>query len=163
MKLTNQLFLPLILFILVPALAFSQQESQHNKSKIINSSTITVNKKTNCRCCTKWVNYLKDNGFTVAVKTPDSISAVKDKLDVPGDLRSCHTATINGYVVEGHVPTEAIIKLLQTQPEAKGIAVPGMPTGTPGMGSDGTSYKVHLFNEQGKQSVFGTYSESEKK
>ena len=159
MKLTDQSFLPLFFFIFVPMLAFSQQQSQQNKSEIINSSTITVNKKKNCRCCSKWVQYLKKNGFSVKVKTPDPVSTVKDSLDVPENLRSCHTAIINGYVVEGHVPTEAITKLLQNQPEAKGISVPGMPTGTPGMGSDGSSYKVYLFNKQGEQSVFGTYSE----
>ena len=93
----------------------------------------TVYKSPECGCCHVWVGYLRDNGFDVGVKDMDDVTAVKDRFGVPDDLWSCHTAVIGGYVVEGHVPVEAIDRLLADKPQIKGIALPGMPSGNPGM------------------------------
>ena len=86
-----------------------------------------------CECCGDWVTHLEADGFVVEVVMTDALEAVKDRHGVPAPLRSCHTAIIEGYVVEGHVPAADIHRLLQQRPQAGGIAVPGMPVGSPGM------------------------------
>lgn len=88
---------------------------------------------TNCGCCTGWVQHLKDAGFTVTVQETAQLPAVRKRLGVPGDLAACHTAEIGGYVIEGHVPAFALRQLLEKRPTAIGLAVPGMPAGSPGM------------------------------
>lgn len=118
---------------------------------------ITVYKRPNCRCCTAWADYLEENGFSVTQTPSDTLQALKDHYQVPEELESCHTALVDGYVVEGHVPVESINKMLNEQPDALGLAVPNMPTGTPGMGNDGTPYDVHIFNAAGKDSVYAEY------
>ena len=93
--------------------------------------TAMVYKSPTCGCCTKWVDHLRENGFAVQIREPADMNAVKDRLEVPTDMRSCHTAVIGGYVVEGHVPATDIKRLLRDRPKAKGLAVPGMPLGSP--------------------------------
>ncbi len=93
----------------------------------------TVYKSPECGCCHVWVGYLRENGFDVRVKDMDDVTSVKNRFGVPDDLWSCHTAVIGGYAVEGHVPVEAINRLLAEKPRIKGIALPGMPSGSPGM------------------------------
>ena len=95
---------------------------------------ILVHKDPNCGCCTGWVQHLKDAGFTVTVQETAQLPAVRKRLGVPGDLAACHTAEIGGYVIEGHVPAFALRQLLEKRPTAIGLAVPGMPAGSPGMG-----------------------------
>lgn len=130
--------------------------AQQNNEQLVEaeSKEITVFKKPNCHCCTKWVSYLEENGFTVDASQSDTLDAVKDHYLVPEELESCHTAVIDGYVVEGHVPVESINKLLESEPDAQGIAVPGMSTGTPGMGNDGTPFEVYLFDEEGNRLLY---------
>ena len=94
---------------------------------------ITVTKDPNCGCCGGWVDHLKAEGFAVEVIETAAVNRVKAKLGVPNDLASCHTAEVEGYVIEGHVPAVAIRRLLAEKPQAKGLAVPGMPVGSPGM------------------------------
>lgn len=86
-----------------------------------------------CGCCGAWVAHLRDHGFAVEVVTTDDMQGVKDRQAVPAPLRSCHTALIDGYVIEGHVPATDISALLAQRPRAAGLAVPGMPAGSPGM------------------------------
>lgn len=86
-----------------------------------------------CGCCHGWITYLRKNGFKVAVKEEDDMDAIKERLGVPANMRSCHTAVIAGYAVEGHVPLAAIENLLREKPRVVGIASPGMPSGSPGM------------------------------
>lgn len=86
-----------------------------------------------CGCCGAWVAHLEDHGFAVDVIMTEDLEAVKDRNGVPASLRSCHTGLIDGYVIEGHVPATDIQRLLDERPEAGGIAVPGMPVGSPGM------------------------------
>jgi hypothetical protein len=114
-----------------------------------------------CGCCHKWVEHLRANGFSVTLNDAPSMKAVKARLGVPPALASCHTGEIGGYVVEGHVPAQAIKRLLVEKPEARGLAVPGMPIGSPGMeveGSDPETYDVMLFGAAEPQ-VFGRFRE----
>lgn len=119
-------------------------------------------KNPNCPCCGRWAAYMEENGFSVTqitVKTKDQLASINDKYGVPNRVRGCHTALIDGYVVEGLVPVEAINKLLKERPDAKGIAVPGMPAGAPGMRIRGnrTPVDVYLFNGKGQVTYFGKF------
>lgn len=144
----------ILLFLLsVPFMCYGQQ----NNEQLAKSTEVTLYKTPNCKCCTKWASYLEKNGFTVNVNPSDTLDAVKEHYLVPEELKSCHTAIIDGYVVEGHVPVESINKLLESEADAQGIAVPGMPTGTPGMGNDGTPYEVLIFDAKGDTSVYDEY------
>jgi hypothetical protein len=109
---------------------------------------IKVSKDPNCGCCTGWVEHLHSSGFTATVVDAPDMQAVKQRLGVPAELASCHTAEIAGYVIEGHVPASAINRLLAEKPQARGLAVPGMPIGSPGMeGGTPEPYEVILFGK----------------
>jgi hypothetical protein len=116
---------------------------------------ITVYKLATCGCCGKWVEHLKANGFQTTVHEVGSVDEYKEEYGVPKELESCHTAVVDGYTIEGHVPAADILRLLKERPAAKGLAVPGMPLGSPGMeASRKDAYDVLLFTEDGKTSVF---------
>ncbi|WP_018416570.1 DUF411 domain-containing protein [Teredinibacter turnerae] len=117
---------------------------------------ITVYKKPDCFCCDKWVEYLRKHKYKVTVVSTRNVSAEKKRLGVPVKLKSCHTAEIGGYVVEGHVTHRDIKKMLVFQPKIIGIAVPGMPIGTPGMerGKRVEKYNVMSFDGDGNIKVF---------
>ena len=118
---------------------------------------IKVYKSPTCGCCKAWVQHVRDAGFTVAAVDVDDVDPYKRKFGVPEDLVSCHTGVIEGYVVEGHVPADLIDRLLREKPkDAKGLAVPGMPMGAPGMemGIAKDRYDVILFKRNGGKSVF---------
>jgi hypothetical protein len=118
---------------------------------------IHVSKDPNCGCCTGWVEHLRNNGFTATVANTADMQVVKARLGVPEKLASCHTAEIAGYVIEGHVPAHAINRLLAEKPKARGLAVPGMPIGSPGMeGGRPEVYEVILFGESAPVG-FGRY------
>lgn len=118
--------------------------------------TIAVTKDPNCSCCAGWVDHLKAAGFPVTVTTSTEMKATKLRLGVPDDLASCHTAEVEGYVVEGHVPASAIQRLLAEKPDGAGLAVPGMPAGSPGMGGAPAPFDVILFSS-GSRKTFGRY------
>ena len=117
---------------------------------------IVVYKNPDCGCCTKWVQYLQDNDYNVTIEDTRDVPAVKQRLGVPEKLAACHTAVIDGYVVEGHITHRDIKRLLLFRPDITGIAVPGMPIGTPGMerGDSKQSYDVISFDDQGNTEVF---------
>ncbi len=119
---------------------------------------ITVHKTPWCGCCTGWSAHLRDAGFDVTELKHDDLAPIKARLGVPVALESCHTAEVGGYAIEGHVPAADIIKLLADRPKALGLAVPGMPMGSPGMemGSDRDAYDVVLFDAQ-TSTVFTRY------
>ncbi|HMN37723.1 MAG TPA: DUF411 domain-containing protein [Hyphomicrobium sp.] len=107
---------------------------------------ITVWKDPDCGCCGKWVDHLRRNGFIATVFDTSDVRSVKARLGVPAELASCHTAEIAGYAIEGHVPAQAILRLLAQKPAGRGLAVPGMPIGSPGMeGGAPQPYDVVLF------------------
>lgn len=116
------------------------------------SSAILVHIDPNCGCCAGWVRHLKDAGFTVTVEKTTNLQPVRKRLGVPADLAACHTAEVGGYVLEGHVPAAAVRRLLEEQPAAIGLAVPGMPAGSPGMeGGVPQKYEVVLFGATGRK------------
>ncbi len=100
------------------------------------SALVTVYSSPTCGCCHEYEKYLEENGFEVEPIQTEELSDMKDELNIPEEMRSCHTAKVGEYFVEGHVPVEAIWKLLDEQPPISGIALPGMPPGSPGMGGD---------------------------
>ena len=118
----------------------------------------TVFKSPTCGCCAEWVKILRRAGINLEAKDLESLSKIKKMLQVPVALQSCHTAIIGNYVVEGHVPVREIKRLLDEKPKATGIAVPGMPIGSPGMeqGDRRDSYQVFLFQNGGNR-VFAEY------
>lgn len=114
-----------------------------------------VYKDPNCGCCHNWVEIMRTSGFDVSVRDTDDMASIKTRYKVGRSLASCHTALAGGYVVEGHVPADVIRKLLTEKPKVLGIAVPGMPVGSPGMeGSRKDPYEVLTFDAAGKTTVF---------
>lgn len=113
---------------------------------------VTVYKSPTCECCKKWVEHLKAAGFTVNVHDEANMVQVKDDAGVPDAARSCHTARVGNYVVEGHVPADLIVKMLDERPHIAGIAAPGMPVGSPGMerGDAKPPYDIVSFTKDGK-------------
>ena len=115
---------------------------------------VAVTKDPSCGCCGKWVTHLKEAGFPVEVTDSAGVNRLKVLLGVPQALASCHTAEVDGYVIEGHVPASAIKRLLAERPQGRGLAVPGMPVGSPGMeveGSEPETYSVILFGPSGQR------------
>ena len=122
------------------------------------ATTIAVIKDPDCGCCTEWVAHLRAAGFEVEVTDTREQSAISARLGVPEQLRGCHSATVDGYVIEGHVPAADITRLLAEKPAARGLAVPGMPMGSPGMEQGGRTdpYVTVLFGD-GTARVFAQH------
>lgn len=120
---------------------------------------IVVYRSPSCGCCSKWLAHLKENQFNVKDIVTDDVQAIKEKYGVSKEMASCHTAVVNGYVIEGHVPASDIKKLLTTKPKVVGISVPGMPSGTPGMEMGGRKdpYQVVSFDKEKNYKVFTNY------
>ncbi|MGQ4273959.1 DUF411 domain-containing protein [Terrihabitans sp. B22-R8] len=115
-------------------------------------AVIDVARSPQCGCCGGWIDHMRAAGFTVNDRLLDDVVPLKTALGIPADLHSCHTAVIEGYAIEGHVPAEDVRRLLAERPAARGIAVPGMPMGSPGMeaGSQRDPYEVVLFGAEGR-------------
>ncbi len=121
---------------------------------------ITVYKSPTCGCCTAWVDHLKAAGFEVKAINRDDMGSIKKQYGVSEKLASCHTAIIDGYVLEGHVPAADVKRLLKDKPAIIGLTAPGMPMKSPGMQAKGLppkDYDVLAFDKQGKVSVFSHY------
>ena len=119
--------------------------------------SVVVYKSPTCGCCTKWIDHLKQAGFAVTVRDTANVAPIKRHHGVPQALESCHTALVGGYVVEGHVPAGVIQRLLRERPAVAGIAVPGMPAGSPGMeypDARPQPYDVMAFRAEGGWSVY---------
>lgn len=125
------------------------------------TNLIHVVEGTGCECCKQWTRYLQENGFEVTHEERFGVLLMQHKLDfgVPVEVSSCHTGLIDGYFLEGHVPAADIRKLLAERPHARGLAVPGMPYGSPGMGPDSKreAYDVLLIRKDGSPEVFTRY------
>jgi hypothetical protein len=121
--------------------------------------TVEVFKSPTCGCCANWVKHLEAHGFATKVTDIDDMTQIKSKYGVPGRLQSCHTGVVNGYVLEGHVPAAEVQRLLKERPAVVGVAVPGMPVGSPGMevGNTVQPYDVLTFNKQGQTTVFASH------
>lgn len=121
---------------------------------------IVVHKSPTCGCCNGWIAHLRESGFEVDARDEDDMRPVKARAGVPAGKHSCHTAFVAGYLIEGHVPAEDIKRLLAQRPGAKGLAVPGMPLGSPGMEMpDGRTqpYAVELVHRDGSTAVFARH------
>lgn len=131
----------------VPALAVPLQK------------TVEVYKNRSCGCCGSWVTHLKSAGFAVTVKEVPDTGVVRKRLGLPDANGSCHTAVVDGYALEGHVPAAQIRRLLASRPDAIGLAVPGMPASSPGMDMPGANdrYDVLLVDRRGGSTVFARY------
>ena len=123
------------------------------------SETMVVYKSPTCGCCGAWVDHAREAGFEVEVRDMPNVMPIKQEHGVPGHLSSCHTTLVGGYVVEGHVPVEDVRRLLDERPQIAGIAVPGMPAGSPGMemGSRKDPYDVIAFTRDGAVSVYASH------
>jgi hypothetical protein len=137
-----------VLVVMVGAVSAAQQPA---------AFPVTVYKSPTCGCCAKRNEHMKANGFAVTSNDMPDMASIKDKNGVPAPLRSCHTAIVGGYVIEGHVPADVIKKLLRERPQVAGIAVPGMPMGSPGMeGPTKDTYQVVSFDKKGATTVYAT-------
>ncbi len=122
------------------------------------STTVTVYKSPTCGCCKDWEKHMREAGFTVVSHDTNDMAPVKHEHGITQDIGSCHTATVGGYVLEGHVPAADVKRLLAERPAVAGLAVPGMPMGSPGMeGLYKDKYNVVAFDRDGGRSVFASY------
>ena len=152
-------FSVLALLIFTPALNAAPIKSENN----LNFPKIISYRSASCGCCKKWVNHLRSNGLEVVDNIVEDISLIKEQYSIPNNFRSCHTAKMGNYLLEGHVPFQSIKKLNLKSPTIAGIAVPGMPHGSPGMevhnhGSHShnhyKSYEVYSFGENIQEEIF---------
>ncbi|PCJ51148.1 MAG: hypothetical protein COA74_01440 [Gammaproteobacteria bacterium] len=133
-------------------------------NEITATDHLTVYKNANCKCCDKWILHMKDNGFNTISQNLSDLSDIKEKFQIHPKLRSCHTATKDGFVFEGHIPAKFIQKFLDEKPKgAKGLSVPAMPTGTPGMefGDMLQPYKIYLLKVDGTIEIYAEVNSAE--
>lgn len=147
-------------FIAISLLTVNVGVRAENPDKPID---IVVHRSPTCSCCGKWLEHLKQNNFNVKDVVTNDVQAIKDKYGVTRELSSCHTAIVDGYVVEGHVPANDIKTLLKTRPKIVGLAVPGMVNGSPGMemGDKSDPYEVISFDHEKQVKVFNSYKDKQ--
>lgn len=148
---TRKLFVALAVVLAVPSL-YAQAQRQAAPS-------VDVFKSATCGCCSKWVDHMRKAGFTVHVTdlAEPELQKIKARYNVPASARSCHTAQVDGFTIEGHVPASEVKRLLKDKPKVLGLAVPGMPLGSPGMEVSGMKphpYNVLTFDKDGKATVY---------
>jgi hypothetical protein len=118
---------------------------------------VALFKNPGCGCCEDYAAYLRQHGFTVTVKETDKLADMSTKAGIPAELEGCHLAFLGGYVVSGHVPIEAVDKLLTERPQLKGLALSGMPLGSPGMSGDKQGpFKVYIIGSDGRAELYMT-------
>ncbi|MEX2271183.1 MAG: DUF411 domain-containing protein [Vicinamibacterales bacterium] len=138
----------------------AQTAAQRARAAAPKPVMMAVYKTPTCGCCAKWVEHMKQNGFTVHVTDLNDLSSIKSKHGVPTGVQSCHTGIVNGYVVEGHVPAADVKRMLKERPAVAGLALPGMPAGSPGMevpGRPAQPYDVLTFDKNGVTRVFAKH------
>lgn len=148
--------------LLLTAACTGQSQTPTEEASDESGHAMTVYHDPQCGCCGKWVEHMQANGFEVETVPTGDMNRIKRELGVPRDLPSCHTARVGDYIIEGHVPAEDVLRLLSEQPDARGLSVPGMPLGSPGMEVDHRrmAYDVILFDDD-ETSVFNHYPEIE--
>jgi hypothetical protein len=135
----------------------AEPAARDDVSAIATQLVIEVHRSATCGCCEEYETYLRDNGATVTEVVHDDIAAAKEEMGIPYEVWSCHTSIVEGYIVEGHVPLEAIADLLDTRPQIDGIGLAGMPAGSPGMGGvKSEPWEIRTI-DGGKLGSFGTY------
>ena len=137
--------------------ASAVQATDADATRVV-APVVVVHKSPTCGCCEKWVEHLHAEGFATQVIDTNELGALKQSLKVPSEHSSCHTAVVDGYFIEGHVPAADIRKLLAEKPAARGLSVPGMPAGSPGMevpSGQVDAYDTLLIGNEGRASAFG--------
>ena len=157
MKLITTLFIAALLFSANSYAKSDWDDTGH--AKFNKPVEIKVYRDPNCNCCHNWIKYLQQHNFKVIDQPVDNVGAVKQAVGVPVQMASCHTAVVDGYVLEGHVPAQDIIRLLKTKPAIKGLAVPEMPVGAPGMerGPLKRNFAVFQFDKKGHFKIYDAY------
>lgn len=143
-----------------PAQNEASAQSTHVNTKSVEATELqfTVYKSASCGCCINWNDQLRQQGHKVTAHNTNKLYEYKTSVGVPDDLQSCHTAMVGGYVIEGHVPLKEIEKLLRERPDAIGLSVPGMVSGSPGMENGRYApYDVILFYKDGKTEIYASY------
>ena len=143
----QKILTPILLVVLFVSLGW--MISQKGKPVSENMILATLYKSPYCGCCGEWGSYMESNEYKVATVLEEDMDKVKEKFQIPVELESCHTAEIDGYVVEGHIPNEAIEKLLKDRPDIKGIGMAGMPSGSPGMPGIKEDFLIYEINHDG--------------
>lgn len=151
-----------ISILAITAFAWKNMQPTAQTQATTNSTlpSVTVYKTSSCGCCKKWVTHLEENGFNVVAKDVNSLQPYKEKAKLSPELASCHTAFVDGYAVEGHVPANDIKRLLNEKPDVTGITVPAMPIGSPGMevpGRPADKYEVVSYKDGKKVGVFAKH------
>lgn len=151
--------------IILPGCSMPQDSSAQSSGTdaaepVAITSDITVFRSPSCSCCGQWIEHMQAAGFTVQDNVTEDMAAIKDQYGVPATLASCHTSIAGGYVIEGHIPAADVLRLLAEKPDVAGIAVPGMPIGSPGMesGSYVEPYTVFSFTESGEIAPFAEHA-----
>lgn len=135
---------------LIPAILIVASVMAFSETPIANAMEVTVYKSPTCGCCVNYIALLEKRGYTVKVVKTDNMSGIKRQYNIEANMESCHTSIFDNYVVEGHVPFEAIDRLLAEKPDIRGIALPNMPAGSPGMpGFKQGLFKIYSLTESG--------------
>lgn len=157
---SSKTIITILVFAVIGIVGFMVMQSGPNQETALENkgAVVTVYKSPSCGCCGVWATYMEREGYEVKTENIQDMSEIKKRLGVPYELESCHTAEVGGYVVEGHIPNEAIEKLLAEKPDIKGIGMPGMPSGSPGMpGPKTEDFVIYEINHDGtKGDVFTT-------
>lgn len=162
---SNKIFYPLAGALILASLAFwafmfiTPSSMQASEEIDFNGEVeLTMYHSPGCQCCMKWADYLENHGINVTVEQAGNLYDLKQEKGVPNQLSSCHTAIVDGYIVEGHVPVEDIKRLLEERPDAIGLSVPGMPQNSPGMDMPSDQeYQTVLFDEE-SVTVYNTHN-----
>lgn len=124
---------------------------------LADATDVVVYKSPTCGCCKKWVGHMRENGFTVKTRDMADVTPYKVRYGVTPELASCHTAVVDGYVIEGHVPAADVKRLLRERPKIAGLSAPGMPAGSPGMDTAHDPYDVLSFDKEGNVAVYAKH------
>ncbi len=142
----------LMAFITISLLLMLSAAAEKQQSKIA-----TIYKTPGCGCCDGHADYLRKAGYKVTITASEKLDEINRKAGIPEDYQGCHTTFINGYAISGHVPIKPIEKLMSERPDIKGIALPGMPMGSPGMnGTKDETWKIYAIDKNGKATLFAT-------
>ncbi len=150
-----------VLIAVIGIAAYTQFGNQSPQIADEDLPAVTVYKSPTCQCCGEWITHLKNNGFEVKTTDLSDMQQIKNRFNIPRELSSCHTAVVDGYVVEGHVPADEVKRMLVQQPQIAGLTVPGMPVGSPGMerGNQLDPYNVLAFSKNGSANIFAKYNQ----
>lgn len=153
-NMNNKILIAILVIVIVGLIGFMSTQGNSNNSEFVtgDKASVIVYKSPTCGCCGVWASYMDKEGYDVETRDVQDMSSIKQELGVPYELGSCHTAEVGGYIVEGHIPNEAIEKLLSEKPDIKGIGMAGMPSGSPGMpGPKNEDFVIYEITDEGEK------------